>query len=256
VSRATAVVLLGVVVAGGAYFAMESRDAVDDVGDADAVAALRVLDTQLAAMESTIDSMADHQGILENELQYTRGLDRHDEALIRDSFWSDARASYGTLVSMDELAGWANDSHANSAAHQHHVTTLSLDVVDGTAHEEGYILYSSDMPRDKNLDTVGDPTPGRAVAGSFTTLGTGRYVNRYERRDGDWRMIVHEYVHDVSMLLETVDLCATGCLGRWDPSDISYLRPLQPVSVEERRQRAGRGMAPRAKAPSSSADGV
>jgi hypothetical protein len=78
----------------------------------------------------------------------------------------------------------------------------------------------------------------------MATLGTGRYVNRYERRNGEWRLIVHEYVHDISMRLEAVDLCATGCLGRWDTTDISYLRPLQPLTVEERRARAELGKTP------------
>jgi len=122
---------------------------------------------------------------------------------------------------------------------------LTLDIDGDTAHEEGYILYSSDMPRYKAVDIPGVPTPGRAMPGAFATLGTGRYVNRYERRSGDWRMIVHEYVNDISMRLEAVDLCAAACLGRWDKSDISYSRPLQPLTAEERRQRAEQGKAPR-----------
>jgi hypothetical protein len=242
-----AVAILAAVVLGGAYIAVQ-RSGVDDaaaLGPTD-LAALGRLDTQLAALEADVAAMAAYEGVWENELQYTRGLDRHDERLIRDSFWADAQASYGTLVEIEGLARWANDSHANSAAHQHHVTGLSLDVDGATAHEEGYILYSSDLPRDKTLDTAGVPTPGRAAAGSFATLGTGRYVNRYERRDGDWRMIVHEYVHDVSLRLEAADLCATGCIGRWDASDISYLRPLQPLAAEERRRRAEESTMPHA----------
>ena len=172
------------------------------------------------------------EAIWENELEYTRGLDRHDEALERAVFWPDAAISYGTSVPYDELAPWANASHANSAAHQHHVTGLTLDVDGETAHEEGYILYLVGYARETSRSTrAGVPTPGRVVAESTATLGTGRYVNRYERRDGDWRMIVHEYVNDISMRLQAVDLCATACLGRWDPSDISYARPLQPLTT-------------------------
>jgi hypothetical protein len=62
---------------------------------------------------------ADYRGVLDNELQYTRGLDRHDEEMISTVFWPDARVSYGELVSMDEMAAWANAGHADSAAHQH-----------------------------------------------------------------------------------------------------------------------------------------
>src|SRR5688572_29599266 len=116
---------------------------------------LDALDARLAALESDLAGIATYEAIWENELEYTRGLDRHDEALERAVFWPDAAISYGSLVPYDELAPWANASHANSAAHQHHVTGLTIDVDGATAHEEGYILYSSDMARDKSRDTAG-----------------------------------------------------------------------------------------------------
>jgi hypothetical protein len=250
VSRRSLVVLGLTVAAVAGYLSSVDRSRSDDTADLELLASL---EARLGEIESQLMHVADYRAVLDNELQYTRGLDRHDEGLINASFWADAQASYGTLVSMDELAVWANESHAASAAHQHHVTTLTLDVDRDTAHEEGYILYSSDARRDTSFDSEGVPTPGRVVAGSFATLGTGRYVNRYERRDGEWRMIVHEYVHDISMPLEAVDLCARGCLGRWDSSDISYLRPLRPLSRRERAQRAEQGTMPRATAPSAPA---
>lgn len=242
-----AVVLLAIA---GAYSLVRERGATDTASPE----ALAALDARLGALESDVADMTTYQAILDNELEYTRGLDRHDEALERAVFWPDAAISYGTAVPYEELAAWANASHANSAAHQHHVTGLTLDVEGDDAHEEGYILYSSDVQRDRSHDTAGTPTPGRVVAGSFATLGTGRYVNRYERRGGDWRMIVHEYVHDISLRLQAVDLCADGCLGRWDSTDISYLRPLQPLTVEERRARADDGKTPRA-TPNAAAPG-
>jgi hypothetical protein len=241
-SRLSVIAVLLAIAAAGAYWTLGDRSGTDVVSRE----ALTSLDARLAALESDVADMATYEAIWENELEYTRGLDRHDETLERAAFWPDAAISYGRLVPYEELAPWANSSHANSAAHQHHVTGLTLDVAGNTAHEEGYILYSSDMARDKTLDTAGVPTPGRVVAGSKATLGTGRYVNRYERRDGEWRMIVHEYVHDISVSLEAVDLCADACLGRWDASDISYLRPLEPLTVEERRARAEQSRAPQA----------
>lgn len=248
---------LALLVAGGGAYLLIERHADDNggaAGDAVDLAALRALEAQIAKLEADLQPVVDYRAILDNELQYTRGLDRHDDELIVDVFWPDAQVSYGALVSMDEMAAWANAGHAENAAHQHFVTGLTLDIEGDTAHEEGYIFFSSDMPRDTSFDTEGVPTPGRAVAGSMTTFGTGRYVNRYERRDGEWRMLVHEYVHDISMPLETVDLCATACLGRWDRTDISYLRPLQPLSVEERRQRAELGTRPKATAPPGPVD--
>jgi hypothetical protein len=223
------------VVAVAAACSRSGNDAGKDAAD---LALLRALDSRLAMLEADVSSMATYQAIWDNELNYTRGLDRHDPALMPKSFWPEASISYGSPIKVADIVSYANDGHSNAAAHQHHVTGLTLDVDGNTAHEEGYILYSSNMPRNKALDTPGEPTPGRALAGKLTTLGTGRYENRYERRDGEWRMIVHEYTHDISMMLTAVDLCATACLGRWDRSDISYLRPLEPLSAEERAKRA------------------
>lgn len=212
---------------------------------------LQEIESELSSMESAVSIMTAHEAILENEIEYDRGLDRHDESLVRNIFWPDAALSYGSRVTIADLPAWANASHANRAAIQHHVTTLNVDLDGDTAHVEGYIVFSSDMPRDTSFDSPGAPTPGRARVPSITTLSTGRYINRYERRDGDWRISVHDYVHELGAQLETVDLCAIGCLGRWDQTDLSYLRPLQPLSVEERRQRAELGRAPRSRAAPS-----
>src|SRR5512138_2335977 len=190
-------VVLGAVIVVAAAAAC-SRGGNDDAGKAAAdVAVLRGLEAKLAKLEADVGSMATYQAIWDNELNYTRGLDRHDPDLMPKSFWPDASISYGSPVKVANIVSYANDGHSNSAAHQHHVTGLTLDVDGNTAHEEGYILYSSDMPRNKALDTPGQPTPGRALPGKQATLGTGRYENRYERRDGQWRMIVHEYNHDI-----------------------------------------------------------
>jgi len=204
---------------------------------------------RITAAAATLETLATDREILENELRYTRGLDRHNDDLIRDAYWQDAAVTYGVLRPVSGLAAWANETHAKRAGHQHHVTTLTLDVDGDTAHEEGYILFSADLIRDTQFDTRGAPTPGRLLAGSTATLGSGRYINRYERRNGLWKMAVHEYVHDLSVRLQPVDLCATGCLGRWDSTDISYLRPLQPLSVEVRRQRAELGKKPHSALP-------
>lgn len=243
-SRTPLIVVVLLLAGAGMYLFLDSDSPRDDE-DA-ALAALMALDAELAALEADVAAMGVYESIWKAELRYTRGLDRHDLDLERSVFWPEAAISYSTLVKLDDIDVWANVAHARNAGHQHHVTGLTLDVDGNTAHEEGYILYSSDPQRDKALDTPGRATPGRIVPGSLATLGTGRYVNRYERRGEDWRMIVHEYVHDISVRLEAVDLCATGCLGRWDRSDISYLRPLEPLSVAERQARAEQSKTPHA----------
>jgi hypothetical protein len=210
-------------------------------------AAIAELEAAIGSVERDIAALSDHDAIVANEHEYDRGLDRHDEALMSKMFWPDAALMYGPRVPVAELPTWANDIHSQSAAHKHHVTTPWLDFDGDQAHAEVGLLFASNVPRDKAFDTFGDPTPGRVVRGAVATLGSGRYINRYERRGGDWRVAVHEYVQDVSVVLEAVDVCARSCIARWDASDISYLRPLRPLSADERLERTEQGMAPRAR---------
>ena len=109
----------------------------NDTGKAAAdLAVLRSLDAKLTKVEADVASMATYQAIWDNELNYTRGLDRHDPALMPKSFWPEASISYGSPVKVADIVSYANDGHSNSAAHQHHVTGLTLDVDGNTAHEE------------------------------------------------------------------------------------------------------------------------
>jgi hypothetical protein len=208
-------------------------------------AELRQLGAQLTAISDDVQYLADRQAILDCIKRYTRGADRHDEALLRSAFWPDAKISYGTPLTREEFIQAVNFSmHGGRAAHQHQVTSQLIEINGNIAHSDGYVIYSSQMPRDTDADTIGQGSPGRALANLPTPLGSGRYLDKYERRSGEWGILVREYVEDVSVNMKTVDLCATACLGRWDPSDLSYLRPLQSVSEEERTRRAQLGMKP------------
>jgi hypothetical protein len=77
-------------------------------------------------------------------------------------------------------------------------------------------------------------------------LGSGRYIERWERRDGEWKILVREYVEDLALLGDTVDLCSSrGCLGTWDRTDLSYVRPLEHQTAEQRQARGDVNLEPR-----------
>jgi hypothetical protein len=94
------------------------------------------------------------------------------------------------------------------------------------------------VPRDRSADAVGAASLGHARTSEKTHLGSGRYIERWERRNGEWRILVREYVEDLALNGETVDLCSSGdCLGSWDKTDLSYVRPLEYQSAEARKAR-------------------
>ena len=232
-------------IAGASSWMIAQQRAPESPRSATDLAELQRLRTQLAKISDDVQYMTDRQAILDCIKRYTRGADRHDEALMRSAFWPDARISYGNPMSREEFIPYLNyDAHGSRAATQHHVTGQLIEINGNTAHSSGYVIYSSQMPRDTDADTIGQGSPGHALVNLPTPFGSGRYLERYERRNGEWKILVREYVEDASVSMKTVDLCASACLGRWDPSDISYLRPLESVSSAERLRRAELGRKP------------
>lgn len=214
---------------------------------------------RLSELDPRVQHLKDRHDIFDASKRYTRGADRHDKDLVRSAFWPDATIGYGTVMSRDEYVDAEEAVLAGFAAHQHHITGQTVELDGDTAHVESYVIYFL-VPRDTSADLPGPATPGRALVSDKTYLGSGRYVERWEKRDGEWRILVREYVEDLALEGETVDVCGRGtCLGTWDRNDLSYVRPLEHVSPEERRARAETNAQPRhpnaGVAPSESAGG-
>jgi hypothetical protein len=191
-------------------------------------ARLKALEAQLARME-----------IVERMWRYSHGVDRHDNDLLESLFWPDCEISYTTVFTGDraKFLGWANAHHDELyIAHQHHTTAHIIDVDGDTAHGEHYCIVFLQR-RD----------------GSFM-LSTGRYIQQWERRDGEWRILIREFLPEMSTNLQggTARLTVTPASlaemyaahahetiapdtwapfpptgpSRTDPHDLSYRRPL------------------------------
>jgi SnoaL-like domain len=195
------------------------------------------LQSRLDALDPQVRYLKDRKDIFDVMKRYTRGADRHDKELVRSAFWPEATISFGTPLGRDEYVDREERELAGYAAHQHHVTGQTIDIDGDTAHVESYVVYFL-VPRDRSADSVGPATMGKANTKEKTRMGSGRYIERWERRNGDWKILVREYVEDLALLGETVDLCTNGgCLGSWDRNDLSYVRPLQYQSPERRQAR-------------------
>jgi hypothetical protein len=203
------------------------------------------LQARLANLDPQVEHLKDRKDIFDVMKRYTRGADRHDKDLVRSAFWPEATASFGTPMNLDEYVDWEENSLAGYAAHQHHVTGQTVEIDGDTAHVESYVVYFL-VPRDRGADAQGPATLGKALTSEKTRLGSGRYIERWERRNGEWRILVREYVEDLALLGDTVDLCTNGgCLGSWDKTDLSYTRPLEHQTPAQRQARGDLNRAPR-----------
>jgi ketosteroid isomerase-like protein len=160
----------------------------------------------------TIQYLVDRLQIHDCLARYARGLDRHDAELIASAFWPDAQVNYGSRFSglRDAFVVWANELESQNEYHQHHLTTQSVDMDGDTAHVETYVLY---IVR----------THEKAER-----LGAGRYIDVLERRAGEWRISLREFLAEMgnagvpSLLVDN----PWTQRGTWDREDLSYVRPL------------------------------
>ncbi len=205
---------------------------------AGATVTIASLQARLAALAPQAAHLKDRRDIFDASKRYTRGADRHDKDLVLSAFWPDATISIDKPVTLDEYVDSEERLLAGYAAHQHHITGQTIEIQGDTAHVESYVIYFL-VPRDSRGDTQGTATPGRALTSAKSTVGSGRYLERWEKRDGEWKILVRNFVEDLELKGDTVDSCSTRqCIGTWDRNDLSYMRPLQPVTAEQRRERA------------------
>jgi hypothetical protein len=141
--------------------------------------------------------------------RYSRALDRHDDALLESVFHPDAIDNHGRFVGRrDAFVRWANHQvHDSLILHNHHITTHWAEVDGDTAHGETYVIF---ILRHRDGKTV--------------RVGFGRYVDRFERRDGEWRIVLRQIATDLRFVADgsLFDTEDGYYHGTWDRSDISY----------------------------------
>ncbi len=156
-------------------------------------------------------ALQDREDIRQLAALYMRGLDRLDVDLLRAQFWDDARLEYG--IYSGSPAGFAE--FCMQALREHvrnhhmigqHIIELSGDEAFGEVYYQAYhkVMGGDGSHRDLFI--------------------SGRYVDRYERRDGFWKFAYRselvDWVRDNpsadSMLDET-------------PMIIGQRKPLDPL---------------------------
>ena len=129
------------------------------------------------------DRVAAAEAIRQAALRYCRGVDRLDAELMRSAYHDDATDDHGVFVgSAADLCRRVVESHRRYDATMHCVLNHAIDVADDT-HATGeiynvtYLLRTEDGTR--QLDTW-----------------WGRYLDRYECRDGRWAIVHRVCVHE------------------------------------------------------------
>ena len=171
-------------------------------------------DAEVAALRRLLD----RQAIVDCIHRYARGVDRGDEDLVRSAYHPDAVEDHGALIGgLDELIGFLAAAHRPFPGYQRYVTNTSVDLDGDLAHAESYYLCV--LRRDGE--------------GGLLANG-GRYVDRLERRDGEWRIARRVVVMEWEGTVQGgAPRHPVTVAPRRDHEDVSYDRPLE-VTREQR----------------------
>jgi hypothetical protein len=168
------------------------------------------------SLEEKVQLLWDHRQIEDCLNRYSRGFDRGDMEIAKSAYWPDA---------LDDHPGFCGLAHAMCdhfdtyhkdvwESTQHHITNTQIEIDGDTAHAESYVLGV--------LTRKGD--------GEVSDIAGGRYLDRLERRDGEWRIAARKVIVEWCCVVDGAGALFGPANGfpppRWDREDLSYERPL------------------------------
>ncbi|MET7652719.1 MULTISPECIES: nuclear transport factor 2 family protein [unclassified Streptomyces] len=146
-------------------------------------------------------------------LRFARGIDRCDRQLALSAFHADAAADYGSFAgNREEVVDWVIAQHREVTLTSHYISNEYVEIDGDTANAETYVQAIHRFERDGDL---------------FELAGGGRYLDRFDLRDGDWRIAHRLVVIDrdrIDRVAETnqTDLTQKLRFGTRGPDDPGY----------------------------------
>jgi hypothetical protein len=143
--------------------------------------------------------------------RYARGVDRGDNPLLESAYWPDAHDDHGNFKGgpADFAAYISERFDRTPRVGQHHITNVYAEVDGDVALVESYfIAFNAQV----------------AEAGGEHDLVTGRYLDRFEQRNGEWRIAQRQVVIDIARNAlagdswPRLDAFATGARREADPA--------------------------------------
>lgn len=166
-------------------------------------------------MSDELQNMIDRQKILDCMHRYCRGVDRLDKDLILSAFHPDAMDFHGSnsgspLKFIETL--WPK--HATRSRVMHILGNHMPEINGNTAHSETQWLTTA----------IEDGSDEVSLTG-------GRYVDRFEKRSGEWKIAVRVVVIEWRTSGKSGTVAGEFVTPHRSPADVSYLRPLEIAPV-------------------------
>jgi 3-phenylpropionate/cinnamic acid dioxygenase small subunit len=165
-------------------------------------------------MNARLERLADQHEIRDVIYSYCRGIDRRDFALVRDCFHADATDDHGDQCrSVDEFIDYVQVAVSRYERTMHFIGNVLVAVDGDTARAESYAIAYHRLGANERK-------PERDYVVGL------RYVDDFERRDGQWRIATRVCVFEwsrVDVVASTAwALSPRAAVGHADRSDLIY----------------------------------
>lgn len=186
----------------------------------------------LEELAKIVGEMQDREAIWQCLQRYCRGVDRFDREMILSAFHPDAMDDHGKMLGgPEEFVQWAFGQHEQAhLGHTHNLFNHYCELSEDVAHAETYFMFAGVNKR-----------------GTPLVLNGGRYLDRLEKRHGEWKIAYRTLVRDWGLSDERPDpekpssftstrayltkeireFLDQSPVGRRDSSDPSYKRPFE-----------------------------
>lgn len=177
------------------------------------------LEKLVLELQGQVQRLQDRQDINDCILRYSRGVDRLDREALISCYHEDGIDDHGVFIgNREEFADWAIGMHRRMhLSHQHCQFNHTVEIDGDVAHAETYYMFVG-------LNKQGAPY----------TVGGGRYIDRLEKRDGRWAIVVRKCVRDWIPLTEIPDKIDQSTLtsgrGFVKPHEVEFLDTCSQVA--------------------------
>lgn len=134
--------------------------------------------------DTKLSELIDREAIRDCIYRYCRGIDRADEALLRGAYWADANDCHGAYSGPAE--GFIRNAMEVFKSGPRNIHQVANILIEFTGPAEAVVeSYFNALQRGADKHGV-----VRQV------LLAGRYCDRFEKRDGEWRVANRVVVYD------------------------------------------------------------
>jgi hypothetical protein len=163
--------------------------------------------------DEKITALIDKQEMTEVIYRLARGLDRCDEALLRGCYHHDATDDHGIFKgTAEDFFPWVIEMLRGMENTMHFIGNVLIDLTgpDAAKAESYFTAY-------------------HRIAGPTDMIVAGRYLDKFERRTGEWRIAHRAAVYDYNITHPASDaawsqppMTTLLARGKRAPDDVSY----------------------------------